>query len=71
MIDIDTVIKEVAKRTKVDIDTVSMICKHPFQIAVQVMKDEDDERDILFNTLLKFKLKRRYKNNKTKEFSSK
>ena len=71
MIDIDTVIKEVAKRTGVDIDTVAIICKHPFQVTVQTMKDEEDERDILFNTLFKFKLKRRYKNNKTKEFSSK
>ena len=71
MIDIDTVIKEVAKRTEVDVDTVATICKHPFQVTVQTMKDEEDERDILFNTLFKFKLKQRYKNNKTKEFSSK
>ena len=35
------------------------------------MKSEDDSRDILFNQLFKFKLKRRYKENKTYKYSSK
>lgn len=71
MIDIEQVIKEVSKRTKIDYDTVSIICKHPFLQTVEIMKDDKDVSDILFNKLFKFKLKRRYKENKTKEYSSK
>ena len=35
------------------------------------MKDETDTKDILFNRLFKFKLKRRYKEDKQKPYSSK
>lgn len=35
------------------------------------MKDDEDTRDILFNQTFKFKLKRRYKQDKTKQYSSK
>ena len=71
MIDIEKIINEVYKKTGIDRDIVSIICKHPFIQTVQIMKDEDDVRDILFNKLFKFKLKRRYKENKRKEYSSK
>lgn len=71
MIDIDDVIKEVSKNTGIDRDTVGVICKHVFQCTVDTMKDETDIRDILFNQLFKFKLKRRYKENKTQKYSSK
>ena len=71
MIDIDDVIKEVSKNTGVDKEIVATICKHPFNYTVEVMKDADDIRDILFNQLFKFKLKRRFKENKTQKYSSK
>ena len=71
MIDIDVVIKDVSKRLNLDRDLVAAICKHPFVCTVEAMKDEEEYRDILFNGLLKFKLKRRYKENKTKPYSSK
>ena len=71
MIDIDDVIKEVSKNTGVDKEIVATICKHPFNYTVEVMKDTDDIRDILFNQLFKFKLKRRFKENKTQKYSSK
>lgn len=71
MIDIEEVIKEVSKRTNVDKDLVSMICKHPFLQTVEIMKDDDDVQDILFNQLFKFKLKRRYKENKTNKYTTK
>lgn len=35
------------------------------------MKDEKDVRDILFNSLFKFKLKRRYKENKSNPYKAK
>lgn len=71
MIDIDDVIKEVSKNTGVDRDIVAAICKHPFNCTVEAMKDDTDSRDILFNQLFKFKLKRRFKEDKTKKYSSK
>lgn len=71
MIDIDQVIKEVSRRTNIDIDTVGVVCKHPFRYTVEVMKDENDYHEVLFNGLLKFKLKNRFKDDKTKQYSPK
>lgn len=71
MIDIDQVIKEVAKETGIDKDIVSVVCKHPFLCTIDTMKDDVDTRDILFNKLFKFKLKRRYKENKTRKYTTK
>ena len=39
--------------------------------ALYVMKDDEDYHDILFNQLFKFKLKGRFKDNKTKPYSPK
>lgn len=71
MIDIEQVSKEVAKRLNLDRDLVELICKHPFKYTVEVMKDGEDYHDILFNQLFKFKLKGRFKDNKTKPYSPK
>lgn len=35
------------------------------------MKDDNNVQDILFNQLFKFKLKRRYKENKTNKYTTK
>lgn len=70
MIDIEKVIKEVSKRTGEDVDTVAMICKHVFNQLVKIMKDDEDTRDILLNHFMKFKLKRRYKENKSKSYTA-
>lgn len=71
MIELDDVIKEVSKRTGVDKEIVSVICKHVFQCTVDTMKDDNNIDDIMFNELFKFKLKRRFKENKTRKYSSK
>jgi len=71
VIELSDIIKEVSERTGVDKDIVSTICKHPFQCTVEIMKDDTDIRDIMFNQLFKFKLKGRYKKNKTQKYSSK
>ena len=71
MIDIENVIKEVSKRTNTDVNTVSAVCKHVFSQLVDIMKDDEDTRDILLNNFMKFKLKRRYKQDKTKQYTSK
>lgn len=70
MIELDQVIKEVSKRTNIDREIVEVVCKHPFLQTVELMKDDTDTRDILFNQLFKFKLKRRYKENKSKEYTT-
>lgn len=71
MITIDDVIKEVSKNTGIDREIVSTICKHPFTCVVEIMKEDNDTKDILFNKLFKFKLKRRFKENKQQKYTSK
>jgi hypothetical protein len=71
MIDIDDVVKEVSKNTGIDKETVEVVCKHAFLQTVEAMKDDTDIRDILFNQLFKFKLKKRFKENKSQKYSSK
>lgn len=71
MIDIERIIKDVSKNLNIDKELVGAVCKHAFQSVVNTMKDDEDARDILFNQAFKFKLKRRYKEDKTKQYSSK
>lgn len=70
MIDIDSVSREVSKETGYDLDIVKKVCQHVFKQTEQIMKSEDTS-DILFNKLFKFKLKRKYKDNKQKEYTTK
>ena len=69
MITIDDVIKQVSKNLNLDRDIVATVCKHPFQQTVELMKS-DDISDILFNGLFRFKLKKRYKEDKQSKYSS-
>ena len=68
MITLDDVIKQVSKNLNLDKELVAVVCKHPFQETVEMMKS-DDTSDILFNELFKFKLKKRYKENKQRQYS--
>jgi len=68
VITIDDIAKEVAKRTGEDIETVTLICKHPFKQTVEIMKDVNNYNDVLFNGLFKFKLKKRFNEDKTKQY---
>lgn len=70
MIDINSISKEISKETGYDLETVKKVCQHVFKQTEQIMKSEDTS-DILFNKLFKFKLKRRYKDNKQKEYTTK
>ena len=67
MIDIDSISKQVSKNTGYNIDIVKSICQHVFLKTVEIMKSEKTD-DVLFNG---FKLKRRYKNDKTKKYTTK
>lgn len=67
---IDDVIVKVSKNLNLDKETVATVCKHPFKQTVELMKS-DDTSDILFNGLFRFKLKKRFKEDKQRKYSSK
>ncbi len=69
--ELDKACKQIAKELDMDYDIVRHIVMFQFQFIVSVMKHETDTHDILLNKLFKFKLKRRFKENKQKEYSSK
>lgn len=69
--DLDKVCKEVSRELNEDYDLVREIVMHEFKYTTDVMKDPNDYRDILFNKLFKFKLKSRFKDDKTKQYSPK
>lgn len=67
---IDTVCKQVSSNLNEDEQIVHQIIMFQFKDIVDKMKDLDFNYDILLNELFKFKLKRRYKNNKTLKYCS-
>mgnify|MGYP000678775936 CR=1 FL=1 len=67
----EEIIKLISSNTKIDYNTVNEVVKFHFKQVKNIMKDEDDIRDILFNNLFKFKLKTRYKDNKHLNYISK
>lgn len=66
---IDKVCRQIAKDLNEDPNVVKQIVMHQFQFVVDVMKDEDDTRDVLINKLFRFKLKKRFKDNKQSNYS--
>lgn len=69
--DIEKACKKIANDLGVDQQLVHQIVMYEFKFTTDVMKDPNDYRDILFNKLFKFKLKGRFKDNKTKDYSPK
>lgn len=67
MIDIEDIIKELSKELNIDKEIISIVCKHPFNYTVDIMKS-DCTKDVLFNKLFKFKLKSRFKKNKKQKY---
>lgn len=65
---IDRICNQIAKQLNIDQSLVHDIVFYEFLYTKQVMQDPTETRDILFNKLFKFKLKRRYKENKNKEY---
>lgn len=66
---IDKVCRQIAKDLNEDPNVVKQIIMHQFQFVMDVMKDEDDTRDVLINKLFRFKLKKRFKDNKQSNYS--
>lgn len=69
MMNIDKVCRQIAKDLNEDHNVIKQIIMHQFQFVVDVMKDEDDTRDVLINKLFRFKLKKRFKDNKQSNYS--
>lgn len=69
MMNIDKVCRQIAKDLNEDPNIVKQIIMHQFQFVIDVMKDEDDTRDVLINKLFRFKLKKRFKDNKQSNYS--
>lgn len=69
MMNIDKVCRQIAKDLNEDPNVVKYIVMHQFQFVVDVMKDEDDTRDVLINKLFRFKIKKRFKDNKQSNYS--
>lgn len=67
---IDKACKQLAKDLNEDVGTVHNIVMFQFRQIVEKMKDLDNTEDILLNKLFKFKLKTRYKNNKSLKYCS-
>lgn len=59
--DIEDLCKQVAKQTGEDYTTVKQVVSYVFDFTANVMKDQTDLHDIMFNKLFKFKLKNRFK----------
>ena len=69
MMNIDKVCRKIAKDLNEDPSVVKQIIMHQFYFVVDVRKDEDDTRDVLINKLFRFKLKKRFKDNKQSNYS--
>lgn len=69
--DLNNICRTVSKNLDIDYETVRKIVLYEFKFTTDVMKDPDDYREILFNKLFKFKLKGRFKEDKTKNYSPK
>lgn len=69
MMNIDKVCRQIAKDLNEDPNVVKQIIMHQFQFVIDVMKDKDDTRDVLINKLFRFKLKKRFKDNKQSNYS--
>ena len=68
---IDKVCRQIANEYDQDLDEVKRIVLFQFQFTKQVMQDEEDTHDILFNKLFRFKLKSRFKENQQNKLSPK
>lgn len=68
---LDNVCRKISKDLNLDFDIVRDVVMYQFRYTVNVMKDPEDTRDILFNKLFKFKLKSRFKENKSLKYNSK
>ena len=70
MLNIEKCCRKIAKELNLDLQTVESIVKHQFEYTRELMQDPIDTRDILFNKLFKFKLKTRFKQDKSQKYTA-
>lgn len=61
MIDVNSLSNQISKELNIDKNIVNDVIHQVFDCTAAIMKDSNDQRDILFAKLFKFKLKPRFK----------
>ena len=69
MTDVDVICRQISKTLNEDLSFVKNVVTSQFLFITNVMKDDDDTKDILINKLVRFKLKDRFKKNKERDYS--
>ena len=69
MTDVDGICRQISKTLNEDFYFVKNVVTSQFLFITNVMKDDDDTKDILINKLVRFKLKDRFKKNKERDYS--
>lgn len=69
MTDVDVICRQISKTLNEDFSFVKNVVTSQFLFITNVMKDDDDIKDILINKLVRFKLKDRFKKNKERDYS--
>lgn len=69
MTDVDEICRQISKTLNEDFSFVKNVVTSQFLFITNVMKDDDDTKDILINKLVRFKLKDRFKKNKERDYS--
>jgi hypothetical protein len=52
---------ELANKYNLPYQVIEVICNSPFKFAKTIMSDNDDQKDIMFAYLFKWKLKKKFK----------
>ena len=69
MTDVDEICRQISKTLNEDFSFVKNVVTSQILFITNVMKDDDDTKDILINKLVRFKLKDRFKKNKERDYS--
>lgn len=69
MTDVDVICRQISKTLNEDFSFVKNVVTSQFLFITNVMKDDNDTKDILINKLVRFKLKDRFKKNKERDYS--
>ena len=69
MTDVDVICRQISKTLNEDFSFVKNVVASQFLFITNVMKDDNDTKDILINKLVRFKLKDRFKKNKERDYS--
>lgn len=69
MTDVDEICRQISKTLNEDFSFVKNVVASQFLFITNVMKDDDDTKDILINKLVRFKLKDRFNKNKERDYS--